>query len=318
MINKAYRPQPSAPAKCTVQNRYIFSWGVLTTEESELQLPVQKAIIRAYLKPIRRLLKATPTTVDISIDVQLLGEKEKYEAGNIQTKVTMSSSWLELEVTKGVSQLWPPTSDNHDLEFTINLSVDCKDTKKVPAVFIDPTEIELSNAKRRQRYESFQPLFLVFFNDAEIKDIVQNETASIENFDNNFDENIQSKSENIENREKRSSPSPCQPEDYAVFFQELHLHYIILPFMYNARQCHGSCSHYTLTGNHHLGTNHANIMAGAYTVYQNGRQSSFAQTPKEPCCVPTRYSSRVLTVIINNTLRNQIYPAMAVEECGCR
>ncbi len=317
MVNEAYRPKPSAPAKCTVQNRFIFNWNTLTKEETELRLPVQKAIIRAYLKPIRRLLKSSPTRVDISTEVQLLGESEKYAAGNEQVEVTMSSSWLELEVTKGVSKLWPPTTANHDLEFTINLSVDCKDVKKVPAIFIDPTEIELSNIRRRQRYGSFQPLFLVLFNDAEIKESVHNETDAIEGFAESNDEFSQTQSENVGNREKRRA-SPCRPVDYAIVFHELHLDYIYVPYMYNAGQCSGSCTHDTLTGNHHLGTNHANIMAGAYAVYHDGRQNSFTQAPKQPCCVPTRYSSRTLVVNIGGSLEYKVYPGMAVEKCGCR
>ncbi len=310
MLHKAYRPKPRSPAKCTVQNRFIFNWKSVTKGES---LPVQKSILRAYLKPIRRLMKTDPTTIDIDIEVQLLGEKTKYAAGSERVQVTMSTSWLELEVTEGVKQLWPPTSSNYDLEFTVNLSVDCKTVKKVPAIFIDPTEIQLSNARRRQRHESFQPLFLMFFNDAYVKEIVYNETATAEEerSDNEFPQANG-------NRAKRSSS--CKVENYMVSFAQLYLDYIVSPRMYNARQCIGSCSHNTLTGNHQLGTNHANIMAGAYAVFKDDPHNvnGLVQTAKQPCCVPTRYSSTTLVVNVGGSLDYKVYPAMRVSECGCR
>ncbi len=319
MIHKAYRPKLRTPARCTVQNRFIFNWSSVTKGESEPRLPVQKSILRAYLKPIRRLMKTESTTIDINIEVQLLGEKTKYAAGSEQVQVTMTTSWLELEVTEGVRQLWPPTSSNYDLEFTVNLSVDCKTVKKVPAIFIDPTGIELSNARRRQRYESFQPLFLMFFNDAYVKEIVYNETTTAEE-EQSDNEILQADSGSVGNRAKRSSTS-CEPVDYMVSFEQLYLDYVLLPSLYNARQCIGSCSHNTLTGNHQLGTNHANIMAGAYEVFQlqgglhdvNGN----VQSAKQPCCVPTRYRSESLIVHVEASLDLRVYPAMSVSECGC-
>ena len=314
MINKAYRPRPEPPARCVVQNRFVFNWGSIADDQQDQKLPVQKAVIRAYLKPIPRLLKRDPTPVDIDITVGMLGEKSTVEAGRERVDVTTSTSWLELDVTKGVQTLWPTQTLNHNLEFTINLSVNCKDIKKVPAIFIDPTEIDLSSARRRQRHEPFQPLFLVFFSDAEIKAIVHNETMPIshpvEEYSESFSES------NTGEREKRSTPS-CTTGDFPVVFSDLHLNYILIPMMYNARQCTGSCSHHVLTTDHQLGTNHANIMAGAYAIFSDGH-TGFRQTPVEPCCVPIRYSSIALIVIVGNSLEYKVYPAMRVEECGCR
>ena len=321
MLHKVYRPRPEPPARCVTQNRFIFNWRSIADDQHvhEQGLPVQRAIIRAYLKPISRLLKKDPTPVDIDIRVGLLGEESSFKAGTERVEVTTSTSWLELDVTRGVQSLWPSQTQNYNLEFTINLSVNCKDTKKVPAMFIDPTEIKLSNARRRQRYEPYQPLFLVFFSDAEIKEIVRNETLPISNPLTDYSEGFPEG--NTGERERRSTPT-CTTGDYPVIFDDLHLNYVIVPHMYNARQCAGSCSHHVLTEHHQLGTNHANIMAGAYNVFSAGHTGGSVSAPQEPCCVPTRYSSLAMIVLVPvgdaQTLEYKIYPAMKVEECGCR
>lgn len=311
MINEAYRPRPEAPARCIVQNRFIFNWGSIAVDEHDKHLPVQKALIRAYLKPIPRLVRQNPVPVDIEIKVGFLGEKSTVDAGTERVDVVPSTSWIELDVTSGIRSLWPPQTQNQDIEFTINLSVNCKDTKKVPAIFIDPTEIELSSPRRRQRYEPFQPLFLMFFSNVDVKDVVRNETMHAMEYSEDFSET------NTGNRERRSTQS-CRIGDFPVVFNDLYLHYILIPAMYNARQCYGSCSHHVLTEDHQLGTNHANLMAGAYAVFADGQTGGFRQSPEEPCCVPTRYSSISLIVIVGSSLEWKVYPGMIVEECGCR
>ena len=322
MVHSAYRPRPDSPSKCTLQNTFIFNWKSLAENEEKNTLPVQKGVLRAYLKPNPRLLKGDrPVSVDIEIRVGLTGDSESVQAGQVTVEVTRTTSWLEMDVTRGVQQLWPPVPYNHEVEFTLLLSVNCKDVKKVPAFFIDPTEIKLSKTKRRERYSSFQPLFLVFFNDELVKDLVRNGTNPVDPpLDGYSDLEGVHEQNNVEHvtREKRNSKSPCKVDSFSVNFHDLHLYYVSVPVAYNARQCTGSCSHYVLTEQDKLGTNHAKIMASAYAVSKHDPTVGFLHEPREPCCVPTRYSSMTLVVDIGGILKFIVYPAMRVETCGCR
>lgn len=324
MVQSAYRPRPAPLSKCSVQNRFIFSWKSLAQDEVETRLPVQKGILRAYLRPISRLLKRDKTvSVDIEIRVGLSGNNVSIKAGHTRVEVNTATNWLEMDVTRGVQQLWPPADHNRSLEFNLTLSVNCKKVKKVPGIFIDPTEIELTQLKRRGRYASFQPLFLIFFNDKAVKDLVHNETAALLNNSLNDDSDLDTVREQNDpdrvTRGKRATNPPCRSEAFSVIFHELHLYYVAVPFMYNARQCSGSCSHTVLTGQEHLGTNHAKIMASAHLVSTIDPTVGFHQEPQEPCCVPTRYSSMSLVVVdADGTLEYKVYPDMRVEECGCR
>lgn len=259
-------------------------------------------------------------TVDIEIQASGLGVRA--EAGTVKVVVTSSTNWLELDITSGMQRIWPPSlsTGSHDVEFTLTLSVNCKDIKKVPAIFIDPTEISLSRAKRRKRYAPFQPLLLIFFNDEHIRALVRNDSSSaetdqveeVDQVDKMFHEHTGAE------RRKRGLNSPCKLQDFSVIFDELNLDYVFIPFMYNARQCAGSCSHSVLMGQNKLGTNHAKIMASAYAVSKYDPTLRFLHEPRNPCCVPTRYSSMTLVVDVGEGIEYMIYPAMRVEECGCR
>ena len=255
--------------------------------------------------------------MDIDIHVRLSGDLKSVQAGQTTVEVSRSTSWLEMDVTRGIQQLWPLVSNTHDVEFTLLLTVNCKDVKKVPAIFIDPTEIKLSKAKRRERYSSFQPLFLVFFNDEQVKELARNGTNPADNPLDSDMGDIQNLKEHV-TRGKRNSKSPCKVDNFPVIFHDLHLFYVAIPFMYDARQCSGSCSHYVLTDQEKLGTNHAKIMASAYAVSKHDPTVGFRNEPREPCCVPTKYSSVALIVVVDGTLEYVVYPAMRVEECGCR
>ena len=299
----------------------MFSWQSLAeAQQQKLQL-VQKGVLRAYLSVIPRLLaKRNNIPVDITVTAKLHNNPDSSEvfAGEHHLVATLESNgWVELNVTEGLTALWPPRAEDSKIEFTLTLRVNCKLSKKVPASFVDLTSIPVDQARRRQRHMILQPMLLVFIDDQEMKELIRSEAGPV----HVDDQTIMIDASLAENSEtevrKRSTDGSCSTEEFTVNFMDIRLLYVIAPHSYNARRCSGSCSHTFLKRHKNLGTNHAKIMASARLLYT--METSFPRPPKEPCCAPVRYSS--LSMLIrspNGDIEYKLYPRMTVEECGCR
>ena len=313
-----FRPKQSG-AKCLTVDRFIFGWKSLVESYQEEPQPLQKAILRTYLEVIPRFVRNGPVDMDITIKVRLL-QSSNASTVSTEERITVdadSNSWREFDVTESVQQLWPPSlSDaNRDIEVTLELRVNCKRNKKVPASFVNPATIPLTQRKRRERHAPLQPLLLVYLSDEEIKRIVRDELRPAESDqaggDNSTEPRVARAAEN--------SDRPCSIEDFPVNFHSLHLFNVIFPSTYNARRCSGSCSHSTLTRNDHLATNHAKLMASARIISEIKPDVYFPSRPTDPCCVPTKYRPYALLVNTPEGATEYIvYPSMVVDECGCR
>ena len=297
----------------------MFSWES-QAEDQQHTLLLQKGVLRAYLRVIPRLLaKQNNIPIDITVTAKLRNDADSSEvfAGEHQLVATLDSSgWVELNVTEGLLALWPPRAENSEIEFTILLRVNCKLSKKVPASFMDLTSISPSQAKRRQRHMSLQPMLLVFIDDEETRKLIRSEAAPVRV----DDQSVMIDADFAENSgaevRKRSTNGACSVTDFNVNFLDIRLMYVVAPHSYNARRCSGSCSHTFLRRSPKLGTNHAKIMASAYLLSTTG--SLFPQPPKEPCCVPEKYSSLTMIIRQPRGVDIKMYPSMTVESCECR
>ena len=317
MLNDVYRKRPKSSAKCTAENLFIFNWQSLCESQQHKSLPVEKSVLRAYLKVIPRLLnRKGPTNVNMDVYMRRPGSTTRVHAGEMALQVTATSAgWVEMNVTKGVRSLWPLTKNDSFVEISIVLKSNC--VKRSPVVFEDPSAISLSQMKRRQRLSALQPLFLVYISDEAVKETVRNETMlSSEEYENYNDDVEGDSSEGV--RQRRSADSACQVSDFQVKFADLDLDYILVPTSYNARQCKGSCSHRTVSKNGYLANNHAKLLASA-SLLAESKPELFRVQPEAPCCVPSQYAS--MTVIVQRpggSLKYVMYSHMVVKECRCR
>lgn len=306
-------------------NRFFFDWASVSESLKHKVLPVGKAILRAYLKVIPRLLNPhSPIPVSVDIYMKRQGSNDTslgVLARQFQISATAESAgWIEMDVSSGVRVLWPVTSDDSRLEITVILRTDCRVSRKVPVIFEDPSTISLHQLRRRQRLYAFQPIFLVYISDEAVKDEVRKETLASLNSHKYYNDDVSNLEEENRNRQRRQANyQPCRVEDFEVVFGDLNLDYILAPHSYNARQCSGSCSHQTITTNGALANNHAKIMASAAVLSQL-KPGKFVKEPKVPCCVPSKYSS--MTLIIPNVkqggIKYVVYSHMIVTECKCR
>lgn len=321
VLQETYRAKPSSPQKCTTSTRFIYRWHALV--EAKQSRHLQKGILHTHLQVIPRLLPSTGSTeVEITVTMRPYGHNSSQSVLASQTQASISTEsegWLELNVTEGVRELWEQNSDCEEIELSVEFRVNCRDQKKVPVYLTDPASIPLSQAKRRQRYERYQPLLVISLNDEEVKEIVRKEINDIAN-SSTVHENSVLQQQEPAHAEKRSANSACGKEDYWINFQVLQLHYILVPHSYNAHRCSGSCSHSTLSRNENLGTNHAKIIASMKAISQYDHSIAFANTPQDPCCAPTKYESLQLitTSYDRSSINIEVYPSMIVHECGCR
>ena len=330
VLHDVFRAKPSSNDKCTSVNRFFFNWRSLSESQQHKVLPVEKAILRAYLKVIPRFLNhdSPSTTVSINIYMKLSDSSTGLgvHAGETVLSLTpQSGGWVELNITKGVKSIWPPPVDQTQVEITV-LTSSSNCLKKAPALFEDPTAIPLSQSKRRQRLYALQPLFLVHLSDNVLKEVLKNQSSSHTDTYSSYNDDISSEETDSSategQRRKRqvvsSQTGQCGVEDFMVTFEDLNLHYIIAPVSFNAKQCRGSCSHSTLTTHKELGNNYAKIMASA-NLLETVEPGTFPHQPKAPCCVPTKYDSlTVITPRNDMSLKYVVYSHMVVEECRCR
>ena len=304
--------------KCSAVNRYIFNWEAIAEQVTPKHLEVQRGILRLYLQVIPRLLDGISTDVDVTITANLFNgsyhnSSDAVFAGERYLNVSGNSNgWVELDVTEGLKALWPPTIENSKIEFVIRLAVNCNDKKKIPATFIDPSEIPLGQENRRQRHLSLQPLLVVYISDNDVKRILENEQK---------EEIVDSESLRLvdpQQRRKRNSFESCDVENFTIVFHDIGLEHVIEPYSYNIKQCSGPCSHTAIKRNGNIASNHAKVMASAHLVEQLQPQT-FETEPDQPCCVPVKYSSiNLLIRHRNNALELSIFPNFEVQKCGCR
>ena len=271
----------------------MFSWQSLAESQQARQVPVQRGTLRAYLQTIPRLVRGGQTVpMRVTINASLLNSNSSQSvfAGEHHINVTSASNgWVDLNITQGIQELWPPRKEEHVVEFTLTLSVGCKHYKKVPATFVNPAEIPLKNAKRRERHRVLQPMLLVHLSDMQVKEMVK--SGEQQTLPGGEEEIVLSEGDTQSERRKRNTGNFCAIEDFTVNFHDLQLYYILVPFQYNAKRCTGSCSHTMLARRGQAGTNHAKIMASAKAVSQVYPSVVFRHPPRDPCCVPTKYKS---------------------------
>ena len=317
-----YRKKPKSSGKCVSENLFVFNCQSLTESLQHKALPVERAVLRAYLKVIpRHLSQNAPMRVNMDVYMRRMGSETKVHSGEMTLEVDADSAgWIELNITKGVRTLWPFHANETHIEISVVFNSEC--VKKSPVIFEDPASISLSQARRRQRLSDLQPLFLVFLTDEMVKEIVANETASPTEAQPNYNDDVEGDgTEATEGRRRKRSDSDdqaCQLEDFDVVFADLGLDYVKAPYSYNAKRCRGSCSHHTLSRDGDLGNNHAKLMASAVVVAEH-RPEKFQVQPEPVCCIPTKYTSMTLiTEALDGSIKYVVYSHMKVTECKCR
>lgn len=337
-----FREKPASEGRCKSVSRYLFNWDSVTKSGVPPErIPLKEGRLRPYLQVINRHVEGGRI-----VPVQLSVELNTFVGGNTTAAPSRSSSaqlqsinvssvsngWLELNITSAVSQIWPPTENQTLVEVRLIAEVDCETNRKIPMNFVNPAEISLERATRREKHLDFQPLLLVFSDDSYVKEQIAKGQEEIEMGDETFEVRG---AEDIEKRRRRrrqvSSPEsdPCRIENFTVNFEDLGLHNIITPLSANIKRCAGNCSHPALkdASDPNLATNHAKIMASAQILYilqkfQDG-SPMYAIEPKEPCCSPVEYSPKYLlrqqhTEGSDFAIELKLFPNFVVERCGCR
>ena len=320
-----YRPKAVLRKQpCKTRSRFLFGWNSLAQAHANESLPLENAILRAYVEVITRLLNNQGTAeVQVAVYMKRIGRNEAQVYGGTKS-VTVTASltdWVEFNVTEGLSQLWPPTEKDRGLEVTLILTTDCSLSRKVPAQFINPATIPLSQQKRRERLSYRQPFMVISLSDEIVKEIVRGQSVA--------DDAAEAETVTVQgsggtsNSRRKREVSGCRMEPYSVNFGEIRISYIQVPASYNAMQCVGSCNHDILTINPHYGNNHAKIMAGSRAVYDIEQRAPsgrpFTTVPQEPCCVPTKYDPLpVIELGPDRSIKYNVYPSMIVKACGCR
>ena len=287
-------------------------------------LPLQKAVLRTYLDVIPRFVRNGPVDMDVTVRAKIL-HLNNSGVGVVaaEERITVdlnSNSWKEFDITEGMWQLWPPVAEDDAVEVTLELRVNCQENKKVPASFVSPATIPLSQKKRRERHGPLQPLLLIFLSDEDVKRIVKDELRPMEPPEPTESDDYASDNSTVPRVARAAeSDKPCSIEDFPITFHDLHLFDVLIPYTYNAKKCSGSCSHSTLKRNDRLATNHAKIMASATIISRIKNDVYFTSPPSDPCCVPTRYQPYALVVQTHDGgVEYIVYPSMVVDECGCR
>ena len=220
ITQNTYREEPPNTQKCTVVNHFVFSWLSLAESPQARHLPVLRGTLRTYLQIIPRLIgRRQAVPVEITIHAGIHNSNQSVFAGRHQINVTLESNgWIDLNVTEGIQKLWPPSVENHEIQITLTLRVDCKKNKKVPAAFVDPSAIPLTKAKRRQRHLALQPMLLVYISDKQVKDMIENEGQRSQIPEEEEEIDLSEQLGETQSEEKRSTTRYCSTEDYTVTF----------------------------------------------------------------------------------------------------
>ena len=290
----------------------------------EKEFEVSGGILRAYIQVIPRHVREEGS-VDVTLTIKMNTRnasgtwnqtQEVFAGEEIITITRDSDQWLDLNVTKGITAVWPRVMTSDEVQITIQAEVNCVGQKKVPINFINPAEIPLDQNKRRERHLEFQP-FLVVFADHQLTktqlmkiDYVRGEVA-VSTEGDIF-------AEAYEERQKRTTQSShCSLTNYSVNLHALGLTRILAPVRINIYKCSGSCSHSVLRRHSRLGTNHAKIMASLHFAQSHNQNVT---TAIAPCCVPTEYDIVYLFFTSDDGSSSEIRPYnnFKAKKCGCR
>ena len=248
----------------------------------------------------------TANTSDLS-DGILAGQE-------VMTVSRGAEGWIDLNVTEGADSILPQMQKKNytDLQVIIKAEVNCNEQKKVPFNLINPAEIPLDQANRRERQMDNQPIFVIFADNEETKEAIRQQEEEAVTGDAPDEDlgDIQT-----HGPWKRSTSSSCQRSDYIVDLHELGLTNVVAPRQINISKCSGNCNERRVINR--LGTNHAKIMASIYN-----RQTYFGEpvTATVPCCVPTKYEPVFLLMhTLDGTATGiKSHNYLQATECGCR
>ena len=330
ITRKQFREKVRSEESCKSISRYLFRLDAITKSgiPSE-RLTLSEGRLRPYLQVIKRHVnggKIVPVQLSIELNV-FIDSNETTTTPNKSSSAWLQSvnissesdGWLELDITSALSEIWPPTNSHILVEMRLVSIVDCETFTKVPLKFINPAEIPLNQAMRRERHLDLQPLLVISSDDSQVKEMIAKGSEERERGNEIIE------MQGVEERRRRSSSSQsssCQIEDFALVYSDIRLDDVIMPNLTNIRRCAGSCSHSTLRNHDRLATNHAKLMASAKIIDDIDPTVTFAVEPRDPCCVPVEYSSRYLIVKTREgddiVIEMILYPNMAVERCGCR
>ena len=335
-----FRAKPANEGlKCKTITRYLFSWDSVTNAVPPERIPLKEGHLRPYLQVINRHVQGGKVVpVQLSVELNVFVGNNRSETPTRSSFVQLqsinvssrSSGWLELDITSALAPVWPPTENLTVAEVLLTAEVDCGAFKKVPLNFINPAEIPLERATRRERHLNLQPLLLVFSDDSHIKNQIAKGEEEIDMSDETFEINGEEDFEKRKRRRRQGTENDdCRVENFTVNFSDLGVDDIISPELVNIRRCMGNCSHSVLrkSSDQGLATNHAKIMASAQLLYTLQRSHNittvYAEEPKVPCCVPVEYSPMYVlreqhTTEADFAIELKVYPNFVVERCGCR
>lgn len=223
--------------------------------------------------------------------------------------------WIDLNVTEGAESILPQMQMKNytDLQVIIKAEVNCNEQKKVPFNLINPAEIPLDQANRRERQLDNQPIFVIFADNEETKEAIRQQQEDAVTGEADEDLGV-IRTHGPWTRSIRSTSS-CQRSNYIVDLHELGLTNVIAPRQINISKCSGNCNERRVINR--LGTNHAKIMASIYN-----RQTHFGEpvTATVPCCVPTKYDPIFLLMHTLDRTATGIksHNYLQATECGCR
>ena len=297
----------------------------MTSAIENTALSARNSILRAYIQPISSHIKKNET-VNVTLTIKMV-PRNGNETTNISDSILAgqqvisvshdSDGWAELNVTKGVIEIWPLSMNYEEVQVIIIAEVDCIEQKMVPFEFVNPAEIPLDKPLRREHYLPFQP-FLVINADNEMKQNLlrqqQEEAVNGQQTDDTsssayINELLQYSEMSI--RSKRQSTSDiCSRSSYTVNLTALvSPQHIILPQEIDIFKCSGACdlSHTNMT-------THAKIIALANHLFPQPVNATY------PCCVPTKYDTVILLILSvdNGALLMLGLNEFVATECGCR
>ncbi len=328
VVENEFRGKPvgEEETECEAIGRFLFDWEDVA---DTMSLTLSKSILRLYVQVVSELLEEDGEGIPVNISISLQLYYKNMMLGNSSTPFQLvktvnvtsdSEGWIELDITSSVSSLWSPMYKQLPIiEVLLKMEVDCVQHMKVPIKFVNPAEAEVENVVLRAQCVNQQPLFLVFFDDIMLKQVLKDEEKLAEE-KKNLDANPLT-----QRRKKRFfRRDNCVLGNFTLHFNELRFEAEFLsPKLVNIRVCLGSCSYFDVFGQYPRPTYHAYMMAAATyhknsNLYKTPGSVMYRENHKEPCCSPIKYYSTYLITSVNRHIRMLLYPDMIAAECDCR
>lgn len=322
MVTDQTRPELTTHSSCSRVYRFLFEW------DDDSSKDLTKANIRVYKKVINDLIpENADVPVNVSISLEFAGSRDEL-ANNSDTmswkflKTIIvepnSNSWLELNVADQIEGACDLEVNQTIMDIVLRFDVDCDQQTRVPIKIINPVY-----NKGRERLLKFEPFFVAFINDAEIKNKVKKDYISdLGNaYTHTRTRTLDQDDEGGKRKRSLVDEPNCQIEDFMVNFTTLGINGIIHPTTTNIRRCTGGCSLLHFPEISHLSSNHARLLATAYHLHTYfTEKASFPVVPKDPCCSALSYFPIYLTIIhpITQKLELRMYDEFIVKNCGCR